>query len=315
MKSNLPLISIIVPIYNSEKYLKNCLNSLFKQSYQHIEIIMIDDGSTDKSSLIAETFSFRDRRFRLFRQHNSGVASARQNGLNHANGEYIIHCDSDDIMPTNSISELFNTIVANDSDMAVGSFIKRKNNNIEDDIVYEHTSTNADEFIRNIITGKYHAGLWNKLIKASLCKRITFPNNINFTEDKLYLIQVLLIKDIKISITNKPVYIYNHNPQSYTNDISLTSVLNYIEVSDRLSVLLQDRLDNETLYHLKNRTQAFVLTYSNLRPPKLKLQHILALKHDKILNKKQKTLIYLDYLGLFYFLQGMKKSYRFVMNY
>lgn len=312
--TNFPLISIIVPIYNSEDTLEDCLRSLSNQTYTNIEVILINDGSTDKSYIIAETYCKIDRRFKLFDQCNSGVAAARQKGLDNANGEYIIHCDSDDIMLEIAIEDLFSSIDKNQSDIAVGSYIKKMPSNIDPDVIFEYKSVDANDFIRKIITGEYHAGLCNKLIRATLCKKLSFAPGINFTEDKLYLIQLLLMEGVKISIVSRPVYIYNHNVDSYTNNISIKSVLDNIEVTNRLTLLLQDKIDNRTISHLKNKSQAFVLRYSDLKPNKLDVESVLALKDDNLLSKKQKLLIYLDYFGFFYIANKAKKTYRLIQS-
>lgn len=94
------MISVIVPVYNSERYLHRCINSILSQSYKNIEIIIVDDGSTDKSSIICDDYAKQDGRIKVFHQENQGVAAARQHGLELSSGDYIIHCDSDDWMDT-----------------------------------------------------------------------------------------------------------------------------------------------------------------------------------------------------------------------
>ena len=90
------LISIIIPIFNCEKYIKRCLNSLINQTYKNIEVILIDDGSTDRSSEICKDYSKRDQRIKYIRQNNQGVSAARNRGLDIAKGKYMGFCDSDD---------------------------------------------------------------------------------------------------------------------------------------------------------------------------------------------------------------------------
>lgn len=312
--SNFPLISIIVPIYNSENALEDCLRSLSNQTYENIEIILINDGSTDRSYIIAEAYCKMDKRFKLFNQCNSGVAVARQKGLDNATGEYIIHCDSDDIMLKNAIEDLLMSIEKNQSDIAVGSYIKKMPHEGKPDVIFEYKTVDANNFIQKIVTGEYHAGLCNKLIRATLCKKFSFDPSINFTEDKLYLIQLLLMEGVKISIVSQPVYIYNHNINSYTNNISINSVLDNIEVTNRLIRLLEDKIDSRLISHLKNQSQAFVLKYSDLKPKRLDIKSFFALKDDMLLSRKEKLLIYLDYFGLFYVASKVRKTYQFMQS-
>ena len=102
------LISVIVPIYNAEKYLRKCLKSIIKQSFSNIEIILINDGSTDSSSSICRVFAAKDERITLINQENKGSVEARRTGVNQAKGEYITFVDADDVLPVDSIKNLYN---------------------------------------------------------------------------------------------------------------------------------------------------------------------------------------------------------------
>lgn len=182
MNSETPLVSIIVPIYNAEIYLAGCLSSIASQTYQNIEVILINDGSTDNSYNVAKLFCEKNSNFKLVNQANTGVAGARERGLRLAQGEFVIHADSDDLMAERAIEYLYKSIVENSSNIAVGSYVKESEVGKQ---IITHSAIDKDIFIRNIITGKYHSGLWNKLIKMDLCKDIGFDKNINYMEDKL----------------------------------------------------------------------------------------------------------------------------------
>ena len=120
------LISIIVPIYNSEKYLKQCLDSLLQQSYTNIEIICIDDGSKDCSSEIVEEYMRYDNRVKLIKQENAGVSRTRNNGINYAQGEYIMFVDSDDWIDLNTCETALNSIIINDADTVMWSYVSER---------------------------------------------------------------------------------------------------------------------------------------------------------------------------------------------
>ena len=221
MNINTPLVSIIVPIYNAEIYLKNCLQSIASQTYEHIEVILINDGSIDNSEDIARYFCKKDTRFKLVTQVNSGVAAAREKGLRLVKGKFVIHTDSDDLMAERAIEYLYKSITDNESDIAVGAYTKQRN--LRDELVIHNTS-DKHEFIRNILTAKYHSSLCNKLIRTELCREISFDKNINYMEDKLFLAKILKKDSVKISITNKNVYYYRLVSSSYTNNVSRESI-------------------------------------------------------------------------------------------
>ena len=97
-----PLVSIIVPVYNAEKYLRYCVDSILRQSYEHLEIILVDDGATDSSPMILDEYQRRDNRVRVIHQTNGGIAKAQNAGLDAAHGDYIAFADNDDILDATS---------------------------------------------------------------------------------------------------------------------------------------------------------------------------------------------------------------------
>ena len=112
-----PLISIIIPFYNTEKYLRRCVSSMTSQTYQNLEIILMDDGSTDQSSLIADDLSAEDSRIRVFHTANSGVAAARNNGLKNARGTFVMFVDSDDWMDPTIIQDMWERMEQTKADL------------------------------------------------------------------------------------------------------------------------------------------------------------------------------------------------------
>ena len=126
---NEPKISIIVPIFNGELYLEECLNSLVNQTFNDIEIICVNDGSTDNSMKILEDFQKKDSRIEIISQPNQGVSIARNNGVNQANGEYVLFVDSDDWLDLDACAELYSNAVSNDSDIVLfNSVIENESN-------------------------------------------------------------------------------------------------------------------------------------------------------------------------------------------
>ena len=125
---SIPKISIIIPIFNTEKYLKTCLNSVLNQTLKEIEIICINDGSTDNSLKIIEEYASKDKRIKFISQKNNGVSYARNKGLEIATGEFIGFVDSDDYASKNFFEKLYNSALKTNSDIACGEIVKIENN-------------------------------------------------------------------------------------------------------------------------------------------------------------------------------------------
>ena len=122
------LVSIIVPIYNEEKYLGHCLESLLDQSYENLEIICVNDGSTDNSLEILNEYSKRDFRVKLFVQPNQGLSISRNNGLSKANGEYVLFVDCDDWIERDTIKLLYENAQMNDSEVVLYNSVEEYTN-------------------------------------------------------------------------------------------------------------------------------------------------------------------------------------------
>lgn len=260
MTFDTPLVSIIVPIYNTELYLQDCLDSIAAQTYENIEVILINDGSTDRSKEIAESVCKKDARFKLTNQNNSGVASARQLGLEKACGQFIIHCDSDDLMTKKAIDYLYTSIIKNKSDISVGSYIQQDEMGEK---VIKHCSLDKDAFIKSTLTGEYFGSLCNKLIRADVCKDISFEKNINYREDVLFLLKVLRKENVTISITNEVVYFYRKVHNSYTNNITNESIKASLKVTDIICEMFKSKYSKKFLAHVKNRSKVVILLNSN----------------------------------------------------
>lgn len=205
------LVSIIVPVYNSQKYLNKCIESLVNQTYKNIEVFLIDDGSSDESPQICDKWANIDNRINVIHQKNGGVSSARNCGLQHAKGYYISFVDSDDYLPENSIKVLLDNITDND-DLISGSYIikkiKKKNLSNPDLIVYPNEKfTRFDEY------DKTNWGNCGKLYKSSIIKEnnILFNTKLSFGEDHIFNLNYVKHTNNNIVVINKPVYVYNNS--------------------------------------------------------------------------------------------------------
>lgn len=187
------LISVIIPVYNSEKYLKKCVLSIIEQIYINIEIILIDDGSSDSSGKICDDFSLIDNRIKVYHQNNKGVSNARNFGIRQAKGKYLIFIDSDDYCNKDLISTLYRDIIKTNSQLSIcgyfleneGVVFKEYNEN------YKKLLTSKELFTELLKEEGFQGYLWNKLLSAEIIKRnnILFDERIFLNEDLLFLCQ------------------------------------------------------------------------------------------------------------------------------
>lgn len=208
MKNN--LISIIIPIYNVEKYLAQCLDSIIHQTYKNLEIILIDDWSTDNSWKICDEYSKKDERIKVFHTKNWGLSTARNIWLKHSNGEYIWYIDSDDFIATDMYEILYKAAIESDSDITICNrhIWDQYNNWTENKKFPKETFVSTDEALDNFYKSMY---VWNKLYKKNLIKDISFVEML--AQDVLYNF-TLFKKAKRICCINKCGYYYRHNPTS-----------------------------------------------------------------------------------------------------
>ena len=231
-----PSISVIIPVYKAEKYLHRCVDSFLKQTFSDFEVLLIDDGSPDNSGKICDAYSVQDKRIKVFHKANGGVSSARQYGLDHAEGKYVIHADPDDWVEPTMLEELYQNAVQNNSDMVICDFIFEYGNNKQ--IVYQNFKTLDHVYILKKIFQQMYGSCWNKLVKTACLRNnnIRFPLEIYCGED-LFVNACLLSLNIKITYVAKALY---HYDQIINNDSLVHKPLK--------SLLLQSKMLYETLH-------------------------------------------------------------------
>lgn len=240
------LISIIVPIYNSDKYLFRCINSLIKQSYQNLEIILIDDGSTDNSKKICNYFLKKDKRIKFFIKSNGGVSSARNLGLLNAKGDYIAFVDSDDYIEADMLEKLLNSLIENESQISICNLI------FEDHSGKELTSYNTSncQFDRYDLPNKMYNFLsingyvWNKLYDKNLIFKgsytILFDENIGILEDNLFNYKIFENNSkFNCCYINEKLYHYVQNQKSTMNQAFSIKKLEQFEVREKQIAILE----------------------------------------------------------------------------
>ena len=210
-------ISIIIPVYNVEAYLRKCLDSVIAQTYTNVEIILINDGSTDDSGVICDEYAKADSRIKVFHQPNKGASAARNIGLKNFTGQYIGFVDSDDWIEPNMYEVLYNLIKAKNTSFSVVSYFKEFDDRSVPMIDLEAISTECIsqiDIIKYIFRGDIYKGFcivgWNKLYNAEfLQKNEIFYDETQITaNDVLYTMAVVLSSNCTASYVDIPLYHY-----------------------------------------------------------------------------------------------------------
>ena len=212
-------ISIIIPVYNNEKYLERCIVSLINQTYKNLEIILINDGSTDNSRIICEKYLKKDKRVILVNQKNGGVSAARNKGIEIATGSWIGFVDSDDWITENMYEILHINAIENNADISIGGYIRT---DIEKP-AFESKKTleilDNKTALEYLILDKegYATSVWNKLYKIDVVKNILFDKTIKYGEDLLFNFNIMMNNRKNVVFDKNIYYIYFYNRYSATN--------------------------------------------------------------------------------------------------
>lgn len=256
-KQNHPLVSVIIPVYNVEKYLNECLDSVVNQTYKNLEIILVNDGSTDRSGNICDEYASGDTRIKVIHKKNSGVSAARNVGIEHSNGEYITFVDSDDFIDTKAIEHLVENAKKYNSDITIGDHIVYHSNGYQvchsaEDIMVNSSfdvKTVSADTIYKLLTQLSSA--CTKLYKKSLITKnhIIFPVNIKIGEDFEFLAKAL-INAKGIVYIDKSVYFYRSdytNNHSATGTVDVNKAMDFGKALKNVSRYLDKKRSNEKI--------------------------------------------------------------------
>ena len=223
-------ISIIVAVFNSEKFLERSLESIRNQTFQDWECLLIDDGSTDKSGDICDKYALRDDRFKVIHKGNGGVGSARRVGTDNASGTYSIHIDADDWAEPDMLSTLYSVAIQEGADMVICDYFEDSGN--QSRLVKQNPGRLTNKSIIRGLSGKLHGSCCNKLIRLDCYKRygLNFTDGIDFGEDRLML-HKLLAHPMKINYCPQAFYHYVRHTDKLTatNDYSESMVRKKIQ--------------------------------------------------------------------------------------
>ena len=232
------MVTVIIPVYNVEMYLPLCINSILKQTYQNLEIILIDEGSTDDSPGICDTYALKDNRIKVIHQQNQGAAVARNTGLENATGEYIVFVDSDDFINEKMIEKLYIALKQTDSDLSICNFkytsengkeIDLKETDIKNEVLY--TEEIIDKLFQNNNCG--YIVIWNKMYKKDLWKQIRYPVGVIYEDEAV--IHHIFSKCKKVATISDELYYYRQVSGSIMHSERNEKNLDkYLALADRL---------------------------------------------------------------------------------
>ncbi len=217
------MISIIVPVYNVEVFLPDCLKSVSQQTYKDFEVLLVDDGSTDRSGSICDDYVKTDNRFKVFHKQNGGVSSARNYAIDKIQGEWVYFCDADDILYCNVLETLIKNFDEN-VDSTMGGYIRMNNhgNILEENTIYEEINMSVEETLHDLYKPKYNmynGYIWNRLFRRSIIEKyhLRFREDIYIKEDGLFLIQYLCKCNNGTYYNTRPIYKYREHSSSAMN--------------------------------------------------------------------------------------------------
>ena len=259
----MPDISIIVPIYNAEKYLKKCIDSLVNQTKKEIEFILINDGSTDSSENIIKNYN--DKRIKYFKNKNQGIGKTRNFGIDKATGKYIMFLDSDDYLDKNACKYLFNKIEKEKLDIVVCDFYKDIDGKIDKEQIPSFKNSSLEENSELLLN--INLAPWNKIYRSELIKK----NNIKFVEDLKYedapFVAECLLKAKRIGKIDKCLnyYVIHKNSETTTRDKKMFDIIKIVDIirnkykntqyMDTINTLTIKILVNYTIQQRENKNE------------------------------------------------------------
>lgn len=283
-----PLISIIVPIYKVEAYLRRCIDSILSQTYKNLEIILVDDGSPDSCGTICDEYAEKDQRVIVIHKKNAGVGFARNSGIEVFTGHYVMFVDSDDYLSLECVEVLYRRLVADKSDIAVGNYVKIFDNG---EIKEGYTKYPKDFVVStNQILASYQPHLiyvtpWGKLYKRDIIKKISYPQ-LRCGEDT-WVFEDIISQCGLISFINKPLYYYYQRSDSIVHskderkiydsinaDLRLSSFLVRKKLEKNASLLFASCIDRALLLDGVSKRTILFKVHFNSRTRKLLLKEV-----------------------------------------
>lgn len=293
-KQNKPLISIIIPVYNVEKYIEKCLTSIMNQTYKNIEIIIINDGSTDKSLNVLKKVSCHDNRINIIDIENNGVSNARNLGIENSNGKYLIFVDSDDWVETNYVELLVKHVKEYNAEIASCSYdnSETKVNKIISNSI-EIVSEKKELYNYLLLNENFSGYLWNKIFDAEIIRHhnIKFDKELHINEDLVFICEYLKYTKYAVLIKDKLYHYIIRKNSALNTHLSIKQISKIKALSiiiefykkydeDDLPVLYYEyvMIACKTLYILK-------INHCNAEKIKNNCKDIIKSYYEKVYNK------------------------------
>lgn len=243
-------ISVIVPVYNAEKYLDRCIQSVLQQTYPNWELILIDDGSKDESGSIADQYEQTDDRIRVIHQQNAGVSAARNQGLNLATGDYVAFLDADDELTSDCFNKLLRVAIENHADIVAGKCSSDRNSTRQ---LGETIIWHGEEALKNaLMDNPFTYSAWAKLFHMACIGNTRFVPEIKINEDSYFIFQLLTKKPTFVGIEDD-VYLYRENPDSASRAAFSEKFFDVLRVADLKHEIIKNRFP--TMLTLANNMQ------------------------------------------------------------
>lgn len=292
-------ISVIVPIYNTEKYLKRCIDSILIQNFLGYELILINDGSKDKSLEVAK--SYADSRIVLISKENEGLSATRNLGIKMARGEYILHIDSDDWIEQGYLNDVYNKAKEKDADIVVTDFYIDYDNG---ELKYIKNKMNEEETnlksIENLKNANIVPSVWDKLIRRKLYKdnNIVHPIEVSYGED-LAVTPRLMYYAKKIAYVNQAYVHYIQNPNSIVHNISLKTIYDLDRSCEILEGFFEDKeidVSEIRVLHFNRIIYRFIEGFKDEKSKEIVLKYfnnIKKIKNNAIKSRRYRMYIFL----------------------
>ena len=295
-KENIPIISIIVPIYNVEEYVEACIRSILAQSFVDFELILVDDGSTDKSGFICDQYSEKDSRIRVVHIINGGAAEARNVGLNMISGKYVTFVDSDDIVEKDYLAVLYHAIIQSQAEIATCENIDFTD---EKDIIVKENNVQY-----NVVSGKevlniryrkgFNIAVWGKIYRRDILDDMRFPVGRCY-EDQGFTPQVLY-RASRVCLTNQILYYYRIRKDSLAHAPFSSRCFDNIELMNDFINFLEEKQEKELAREAKWHRDKVLALYTIManyagiveRPKGCRMKELKALRILKKTNTEDK---------------------------
>lgn len=274
------LVSIIVPVYKVEQYLDRCVNSIVSQTYQNLEIILVDDGSPDSCGELCDLWANKDSRIHVIHKTNGGLSDARNAGAKIASGEYILFVDSDDWIAPEMVEKMTKAMEQNNADMVICQFYSA----YPDGRTERHYTNGknllltAEETISLLLEDKVitnHA--WRKMYKKKLLKSDCFPAGVNYED--IYAMPELILACQKIYYLDEPYYFYFRNESSITGTASYKNSMDHYKSAQHSYSIIKNRCPALAKKITAAQAQTILVIATNLIKTE-KNYHLTSLKRD-----------------------------------